>query len=467
MKNYLILLFNVSFLAQTIQAMDVSTITTPVTTNRRVIAAQNLSTSLTPATYQAFLSIIAERDSQDKSTSPVASPIKGPPETTIIDDSMHSAIQEAIRAAASYSPRANQVKEWLDEHAHALSDHEADDQRKTENKSLEIGRDEEIDLAIFTDSNKKDASPCADWAQLADQPAQDTHATEPQEIDNRSNDRREEISASHDTLDALYPLHEAIRTGQREIALQLIIGQLIDLHIRDALGQTALHAASQTGDKELCETLMAAGAEVDVHDAQGITPLHIASHHGHDYLVSLMLEKVSAQKKQALLNAQTSQGWTALHYAAWHGHMESAAILIIHHAPLEISCREKNTPLHFATWRNHAHVAQLLICCNASQTARNMNNATPFHLAAFRGITPVINLMLSYNPDLTDKTKSGSTPLHCAAWRGHTEVVRLLLEARARPDILNIREQSALTLARLKDQREVITILEALVSENK
>ena len=81
--------------------------------------------------------------------------------------------------------------------------------------------------------------------------------------------------------DGWTPLHLAAFFGRREAVERLLDGGA-DLHAvsRNALKNTALHAAVAGGHTDVALMLIERGAAVDVADAGGHTPLHIAAEGG-------------------------------------------------------------------------------------------------------------------------------------------------------------------------------------------
>lgn len=110
---------------------------------------------------------------------------------------------------------------------------------------------------------------------------------------------------AHDQVDLLI---EACRTGDVNMAIELITVAKINLHTQDATGKTALHYSIIGGSQELTLLLLSHGADPNVEATQmtesecsrifgngisfqglAVTPLMIAVRLGDDYLVHLLL----------------------------------------------------------------------------------------------------------------------------------------------------------------------------------
>ncbi|KAI8852051.1 ankyrin repeat-containing domain protein [Chytridium lagenaria] len=65
-----------------------------------------------------------------------------------------------------------------------------------------------------------------------------------------------------------------------------------DIDVKDPSGYTALHYAARQGHLEICESLIAAGADVNAKtDGLQSTPLFRAALGGHDTVIKLLLSK--------------------------------------------------------------------------------------------------------------------------------------------------------------------------------
>jgi len=79
-----------------------------------------------------------------------------------------------------------------------------------------------------------------------------------------------------------------------------------DVNAKDAFGRTALDAASQRGDLDVVQALLAKGADVNAKDNNGLTALMLASPSGRVDVVQALLAK------GADVNAKGNNGLTAL-----------------------------------------------------------------------------------------------------------------------------------------------------------
>ncbi len=156
--------------------------------------------------------------------------------------------------------------------------------------------------------------------------------------------------------------------------------------------------AAMRGDRELVETLIATGADV---------------------------------------NAAHGDGMTALHWAAERGDKEIAALLISAGANVKAGIRiGGHTPLHLAAKRAQPEIAALLLEAGSDASAPTSNTgATPLHLAAAAaGGEEVVSLLVDHGAHVdTRESSSGQTPLMFAASYNRAPVVKRLLKEGADP----------------------------------
>ena len=155
------------------------------------------------------------------------------------------------------------------------------------------------------------------------------------------------------------PLADAARQGDVEAVRSLLRGGA-DVNGSQGDGMTALHWAAETGQVEIAEILIYAGANVEAVTRLGdYTPVHLASRKGHGSVLEVLLEG------GANANAMTTSGGsTALHFAAGSGSAQAVTALLQHGAL--VNARESSrgqTPLMFAaaagrTEAIHALLAQ-------------------------------------------------------------------------------------------------------------
>jgi uncharacterized protein len=82
-------------------------------------------------------------------------------------------------------------------------------------------------------------------------------------------------SRNTERMDSGTALGQAAESGDLE-RLQTLLGEQIDVNVRDAGGRTALMLAVLHGHSRAVDALLAAGADPNAPDTHGITPLQAA-----------------------------------------------------------------------------------------------------------------------------------------------------------------------------------------------
>jgi ankyrin repeat protein len=258
----------------------------------------------------------------------------------------------------------------------------------------------------------------------------------------------------------------AMRGDVDEVRVLLRAGS--DVNAAQGDGMTALHWAATSGNVELAEVLIYAGANLEAQTRLGgFTALLVASQAGNAELVKGLLGA------GADANTTTSTGETALHFAAAAGNPEAISALVAHGADVNVGESTKGqTPLMFAAAYNRAAALQELLDAGADLSLETHLVDYPAMAASDTELVqqrtqrlkvlhggdilvdrpvdgtavddveteeddiaeevsdrPEDRKVLSY--DQLVGTQGGNTALQYAAREGHSEAVQVLLEAGA------------------------------------
>jgi len=245
---------------------------------------------------------------------------------------------------------------------------------------------------------------------------------------------------------------DAAMRGDKD-AIRALLKQGADVNQPQPDGMSALHWVATSGDVELLDMLLYAGANVRATTRLGgYAPMHVASQAGHAPVIDALV------KAGADVNALTSTGATPLMLAATSGKADAVKMLLDRGA--DINARDKvndETALMFAAALDRADVVRLLVSRGADLTLtakvidRGTGPAAPGETAlreASRGSgrtqnaaaaagrggpasveVPGVTRPYTYN-ELIGKV-GGLTALHFAVRQGSVESVKVLVEAGA------------------------------------
>lgn len=193
----------------------------------------------------------------------------------------------------------------------------------------------------------------------------------------------------------------------------------------------------------------------------------------------------------ALAGARAESGESAVTLSVYYGKEDVLQLLLERKPPLDV--------FEAAAAGVRARVEELVKGDAALARSFSHDGFTPLHLAAFFGRIPVVELLLSqrapvnevsHNPselrplhsavahrqpqvaleisraliaagaEVNATQHGGWTALHAAALHGNVALVRLLLEAGATHDAKNDTGQTPAALAKTKNHKEVVALLE-------
>ncbi|XP_065197736.1 uncharacterized protein LOC135829261 [Sycon ciliatum] len=225
------------------------------------------------------------------------------------------------------------------------------------------------------------------------------------------------------------PLHDAAWRGNLEVCQALIAGGA-DCKIKNERGDTPLHDAVRRDNLEVCQALIAGGADCNIKNEHGDTPLHDAASIGKLDVCQALLAA------GADCNIKNEDGDTPLHKAIWGG-IEVFQALLAAVADCNIKNTHGDTPLHHATSIGKLDMCQALLAAGADCNIKNERGNTPVHYAAHRGKLEVCQALVAAGADCNIKNTCGDTPLHRAASLGKLDVCQALLAAGADCNIKN------------------------------
>ena len=209
--------------------------------------------------------------------------------------------------------------------------------------------------------------------------------------------------------------------------------------ISAADGKIDLITAVKEGNHELVQSLIQAGADVNVTCEFGGTPLMYATGNVHNSCVSILLEA------GASVNMSDVNGFTALHVAAWAGNNSVLNTILEAGADVNITDNKGTTPLIVATWEGNSTCMKVLIAEGADVNASEIDGITPLMSAVQTNHEECVRQLVKGGADVNAVDSKGFTALIAAAWTGNAKLVQMFLDAGAHVNRTNCRGQNALT----------------------
>jgi ankyrin repeat protein len=247
---------------------------------------------------------------------------------------------------------------------------------------------------------------------------------------------------------------DAAKVGDRE-AVRALLKQAADVNGSEGDGTTALHWAARTGDAELVQMLVYAGANVKATTRLGAyTPLMMAAQAGHSAAVAALIAG------GADLKATSTTGTTPLMFAAQSGDTRTVTMLV--EGGADVNARETamgQTPLMFAAAYNRVDVVRLLLARGADVTATSKvvdltKLSSPDEESGNQRRRPqgngeggerppdIAGVTRQYRYNELVGTSGGFAPLHFAVRQGHFDVVKALVDAGADVNQVNPGDKS-------------------------
>ncbi|XP_055970102.1 nuclear factor NF-kappa-B p105 subunit isoform X2 [Sorex fumeus] len=236
---------------------------------------------------------------------------------------------------------------------------------------------------------------------------------------------------------AIIHLHAQLVRDLLEVTAGLVCEDLVNM--RNDLYQTPLHLAVLTGQPDVVEALLGAGADPGLLDRSGDSALHLAAKAGLDQVLSVLLRHRGAGPLLDLPNGDGEcTGWgrgggTGREWGRGRGRGGRAD-------PARAApARPGLTALHAAVLSDSLPCLLLLLAAGADVDAQERKaGRTALHLAVERDLLPLAGCLLLDGAARVDSaTFDGTTPLHIAAGRGSAWLTALLTAAGADPCVEN------------------------------
>ena len=202
----------------------------------------------------------------------------------------------------------------------------------------------------------------------------------------------------------------AVHGDCRKEVLQTTIDQGADVNITNKRNVTSLMVASKMGNVDATNVLLSAGADRTIKDVDGDTWIHYAVHGDCSKEV---LQSIIDQG--ADVNITNKRNVTSLMVASNKGNVDAIKVLLSAGADRTIKDVDGNTWIHYAVHGDcRKEVLQTIIDQGADVNITNKRNVTSLMVASKMGNVDAINVLLSAGADRTIKTVNGDTWIHYA-----------------------------------------------------
>ncbi|EAW11191.1 NACHT and Ankyrin domain protein [Aspergillus clavatus NRRL 1] len=235
-------------------------------------------------------------------------------------------------------------------------------------------------------------------------------------------------------------LHLATEYGQRK-AMKLLLTHHVNTQIANKQGATGLQIAVGTAADEATVPLLVKNkVDVNVRNIRtGDTALHLAVEWKRPRIILFLVDK------GATIDMTNEDGFTPLQLAAKLDNCEAIALLLQRGAQVEARSLSGVTALQIAAHEGHWIAFDLLLIGGADVNSWNKEGETLLHEQARNSRNPsVAAKLLEHGGNIEARTSQGYTPLQCAATSGNVSMFKFLLERGAKLNVETAKGESLL-----------------------
>jgi ankyrin repeat protein len=222
--------------------------------------------------------------------------------------------------------------------------------------------------------------------------------------------------------------------------VRTLLANKANLHARDSLGNSVLHAAVRWNAKNSALTLLDSGIDINAHTLSGNTALHDAVRLGITDIEILLISR------GADLEVRDAEGNTPFMEAVMAGFPGSMDRLASRGADPQTRNIRGDTPLHIAVAMERLDLVNTLLRMGVSIHARNTRNRTPFQIAL--SVSPRMVSTLLTKDRINGPDDFGNSALHIALQeKAPAAMVRIIIEQGIRQSAVDSNGRTALRLA--------------------
>ncbi|MBA8667592.1 ankyrin repeat domain-containing protein [Holosporaceae bacterium 'Namur'] len=183
-------------------------------------------------------------------------------------------------------------------------------------------------------------------------------------------------------------------------------------------GRSALIAAAEKGHTKIVKILLDAGANIS--DTQyGNTALMLATINGHIEIVKILLEKERKLRKEINIDR-------IVFLASTNGHKKIVEMLIEEVTNINITNEDRNTGLIIASGKGYKEIVEMLLEAKADIDFRGQDGNTALHMASCNDNKEIALLLAEYGANIQQKNNDNMTPVDLAIKHRYFELARIL-----------------------------------------
>jgi len=219
---------------------------------------------------------------------------------------------------------------------------------------------------------------------------------------------------------------------------------------------SVLEFALYKNQSEIATLLINHGADIHHYFPTGFHPFLIAAQSGDNKNLQLLLDKgISVD----ITGKKDFEGQTALMSAANSNHLDTIKFLISCGANINATRNTGITALMLASKTGSEKVVEYLIQNGADINLITNDGADAFIYATQYGNVPCAALLLEAGADINHMDKDG-TALHNATREGQYDSAKFLLDKGIDYNLKNPKGETALDIAKKKDNKRIISLLQ-------
>ena len=170
-----------------------------------------------------------------------------------------------------------------------------------------------------------------------------------------------------------------------------------------------------------------------------------------NYLETNLKNKDQIEK---YINTQNNQGFTSIHYASFKGKISVISRLLKLNANISIQNAKGLTVLHLAAQGNQPNsLAYFKEKCNENLNKNDKAHSTPLHWACYTGSLKAVDYLLCNEVDLDQTDDQRVTALHLAVMSDNIQIIKRLLRAGADRNIKDSNDRTPGDLAIFKKKQ--------------